>query len=371
MAGQLWALGVHRLAGIALHCPIAQLWCFQGSTQANETGQLAVFIGRGAQVAVGLTGRLAHAQQENRHAVTRVHRQHVVVVLTGLTGRVAQLVAHAWAHVAQFFGLGGLVARTQALINGVAQIDLAHIHCGALGACATGHVFHVDHTQPGELQRQFVIAIGQVGGATNGALDLKRLGGCRHGHGLQLDAGATVVKAGLVNVDALEARRVVHLDACFTLLAGGLVVDDDVAGKQLGHAGRVVLDDELFQLDDKGQILQQDAIGLVQDGGARSRVFGHQQIGAEGRVAIGQTVLRGHIGNQATTVVNFLTAKPHLGTHSQVAIEQTAHTHQHNGRVRRDVTDLVGRTRFCRQHPALARRGVALLQLDFPATGGQ
>ena len=259
----------------------------------------------------------------------------------------------------------------QALVNGAAQIDFAHIHTRTLGTSTTGHVFHVDHAQPGELQAHLLVAIGQVGAAADGAFHLKRLGGGRHGHGLQFDAGAAVVKARLVNVDALEAGRVVHLDPRFALLARGFVVDDDVAGKQLGHAGRVVLDDELFQLDDKGQLLQQDAVGLVQDGRARSCVFGHQQIAPESRVALGQAVLRRHIGDQAATVVDFLAAKPHLGAHHQVAIEQTAHTHQHNGRVRRDVADLVGRSCLGRQHPALARRGVTRLQLDLPAARGQ
>ena len=117
--------------------------------------------------------------------------------------------------------------------------------------------------------------------------------------------------------------------------------------------------------------MQQDAVGLVQDRRARRGVFGHQQIAPESQVALGQSVLRRHIGNQAATVVNFLAAKPHLGAHRQIAIEQTAHTHQHDGRVCSDVTDLVGSTRLGGQHPALARWRVALLQLDLPAACGQ
>ena len=285
--------------------------------------------------------------------------------------RIAQLVADAGAHIAQVFGLRGFVARPQTLIDGAAQIHLAHIHRRALGPFTTRHVLDIDDAQPGELQAQFLVAIGQVGAAANGAFYFKGLGGCRHGHGLQLDAGAAVVKAGLVNVDALEAGRMVHLNTRFLFLTCGLVMDDDVAGKQLGHARRVILDDEFFQLNDKGQFLQQDAVGLVKDGGARRGVFGHQQIGAKRRVALGQAVLRGHIGDQAAAVVDFLAAKPHLGAHRQVAIEQAPHTHQHDGRVRRDVAHFVGRTRLGRQHPALARWGVALLQLDLPASRGQ
>ena len=117
--------------------------------------------------------------------------------------------------------------------------------------------------------------------------------------------------------------------------------------------------------------MQQDAIGLVQDGGARSRVFGHQQIGSKGWVALRQTVLFWHIYDQAAAVVNFFAAKPHLGAHHQIAIEQTTDTHEHDRRVCRDVTDLVGRTRLGRQHPALAGWRVALLQLDLPPPCGQ
>ncbi|MNT62679.1 hypothetical protein D3C72_2004230 [compost metagenome] len=52
----------------------------------------------------------------------------------------------------------------------------------------------------------------------------------------------------------------VHFHAGRRFLARGLVVDDDLAGKQLGHAGGVVLHDELLELDGKRQVLQQHAV---------------------------------------------------------------------------------------------------------------
>jgi hypothetical protein len=64
-----------------------------------------------------------------------------------------------------------------------------------------------------------------------------------------------------------------------------VVVDHDFAGEQLGHAGGVVLDDELLQLHVEGQVLQHHAVGLAQDGRASARALGHHQVAAEGGVA--------------------------------------------------------------------------------------
>ena len=82
-------------------------------------------------------------------------------------------------------------------------------------------------------------------------------------------------------------------------------------------------------------------------------------------------MLRRHIGDQATATVNRLATKPHLGAHHQVPVQQATHTNQHDGRVRCDVADFVGRACLGCQHPAGALRRFARLQLHLPAPGCQ
>ena len=81
-------------------------------------------------------------------------------------------------------------------------------------------------------------------------------------------------------------------------------------------------------------------------------------------------MLRRYIRNHAAACVWRLATQQHLGAHHQVTIKQAANTDQHNGRVRSDITQLVGRTRFGSQHPARAGAccRIALLHLDLPAT---
>ena len=298
------------------------------------------------------------------------------MVLAGLACGVAQLVAHAGAHVAQLFLGHGLVGSAQAGLDGLAQIHLAHIGPRHVGG--PREVFHVDGAQRGEFQGHGVAArgsalVGELGGATHHAFHIKRLGSGRHGHRTQLELGAPIVKAGLVNLDALVAGGVVHLHAGRCFLARGFVVDDDFAGKQLGHAGGVVLHDELLEFHRKRQLLQQHAVRLVQDRRARLRAFGHHQVATEGRVALGQAVLGLHVSNQPAARVRGLAAQQHLGAHDQITVEQTAHTHQHDGAVRCDVADLVGSPCLGGHHPAGtgACGGVTLLQTHLPAPAGQ
>jgi hypothetical protein len=84
-------------------------------------------------------------------------------------------------------------------------------------------------------------------------------------------------------------------------------------------------------------------------------------------VAVAQAVLRRHIGNQAATGVGGFIVEPHLRAHDHVAVEQAAYAHQHDGAVRRDIAQLVGRAFFGRHHPAAAFGRLALLQFDLPA----
>ena len=167
------------------------------------------------------------------------------------------------------------------------------------------------------------------------------------------------------------AGRVVHLDTRLLLLAGFVVLNHDLAGKQLGHAGFVILDDEFLEFHGERQVLEQNPRGLGQDGRAGRCAFGHQQVAPEGGIRAGQSVLRGHIGNQATASERRLAVEPHLRANHQVAIEQPPNAHQHDGAVRSEVTNLVGRARLRGDHPARAVGHRAGLQLDLPARAQQ
>jgi hypothetical protein len=98
--GRLGRIG--GLGGVAAHGSRRTSGSTSPRAQAHEAVDVALVVGRHAQVAELVGRRLAHAQQEHRHAVAHVHRQHVVVELAGLAGGVAQLVADARADVAQF-----------------------------------------------------------------------------------------------------------------------------------------------------------------------------------------------------------------------------------------------------------------------------
>ena len=224
-------------------------------------------------------------------------------------------------------------------------------------------VFHIDHTQRGEFKCELFGAIAQIADAADISFNLKGLGGGIHGNRLQRDAGAAIVKAGLKNLNAPVAHRMINLNAGRNFLAGFFVVDHDVTGKQFRHAGRVILDHKFFQFNRKRQLLQKHTTGLIEHGCARLRTFSHQQIATESRVGTAQAVLVGHVGNQAAAGKHSFVVEPHLRANHQIAIEQTAQAYQHNGAVRRNVAELVGSTLFGGHHPAC----VTLLKLDAPA----
>ena len=145
-------------------------------------------------------------------------------------------------------------------------------------------------------------------------MDFKRLRGGTEGHRAEFDLRATVVKAGLVNLDPSVAGGVIDLDALGDGFTGFVIVQDDFAGKQLGHAGVVVLNDEFFQLDREGQGLQQHAVGLAQDGGVGLGAFGHGQIAPKGGIGHRQAVLVDDFRNTARAIKRRFAAQPHLGT---------------------------------------------------------
>ena len=246
----------------------------------------------------------------------------------------------------------------------MAQVDLAHIGTAGRGLA---EVLDVDHAQGGELQRHRLAADLDPGRLADPALDLERAGLAVDRDALELELGAAVVEAGLVDLDAAVADRMVDLDPGLLDLAAVAVVDHDIAREQLGHAGRVVIDAELLELDVERQVLQQHAVGLGQDRGAGTLAFADEQVAAEGRVAIGQAMLVGHVGNHATAGERGLALEPGLGLDDQVAVEQAAQADQHDRTVRGQIAQLVGGTGLGGDHDT----GLALLQLDLPAGSGQ
>ena len=253
---QLRAVGSNRQTGIAPDSLLALRWVGQRGTQADKGVHAALRVRRYAQVLEGISRVFTHAHQEHGRTVGVVihpDRQHVILELTRLARRIAQLVAHAGADIAQLFFRRGLVGSAEPRLDGLVQINLAHI-----GSCrrrtarvASGaKIFHVDDTQCRELERQFfsavALAIDQAAGAANRALDFEGFAGCGHRDSLERDAGAAVVEAGLVNLHTLVVRGMVDLNPRIRFFARRLVVDDDIAGKKLGHAGGVILNDEFL-----------------------------------------------------------------------------------------------------------------------------
>ncbi|MGF6752338.1 hypothetical protein OKW36_007998 [Paraburkholderia sp. MM5482-R1] len=123
--------------------------------------------------------------------------------------------------------------------------------------------------------------------------------------------------------------------------APGLVIDhDDVAREQLRHAGRVVIDDELVELDRKRQVLDQRTIGLIQDRGRHVLPFGYPRVAAERRVRLRQPMLGRNLVDHRVRVDRRLIEQPHLQLDRQIAVEQAAEADHDDREVRGDVAEL-------------------------------
>jgi hypothetical protein len=72
--------------------------------------------------------------------------------------------------------------------------------------------------------------------------------------GQQLEGRSTVIKARLIDGNAVVDEGLIDLDGRGLGLARVLVSQDDVTGKELGHAGGVVLHSEGLELELKGEV---------------------------------------------------------------------------------------------------------------------
>ena len=135
-----------------------------------------------------------------------------------------------------------------------------------------------------------------------------------------------------------------------------MVGDDDIAGKQLRHAGAVEIDVEFFQQDRDRQILDQHAIGLGNDGRVARRAFRDHGVAAESRVRQAQTVLGGNVGDHAAAGKWRLAKKPLLYADRHFRVEQAAHADDDDGAVGKDIAPFIGRAALGRH-----QGGVVLL----------
>jgi hypothetical protein len=174
----------------------------------------------------------------------------------------------------------------------------------------------------------------------------------------QLYQRPAVLEAALVNRVALVQQRLVDLDACAAFAVG--VLQHHLAGKELGHAGVVVLDDELLQLQLEGQALPDRAAGQVQPRNVSGLALGHEEVGAKARCAGVQNMLLAHL---TPAFEELLALHRHRRAHQQVAVQQAAQADQHDGAVRRQVAELVGLALARGEQQAV----VALLILEAPA----
>src|SRR5690606_7418307 len=146
---------------------------------------------------------------ENDPAAVELHGQHVIGVFERLAVGADDAILNARPHVAQV-----LVAR-----RGRTAADRRHVVDGRLGLrrLSGAKIFDVDDTQRrefyGERGLAAVFRDCDLAAAAHHATDLERaVGRAAQGIALQADRAAAVVKAGLVDRDALVAQGFIHFD---------------------------------------------------------------------------------------------------------------------------------------------------------------
>ncbi|MNS45679.1 hypothetical protein D3C72_781550 [compost metagenome] len=334
--------------GLATHRAV-----LQRGTQAHPVGHAVLVVGRNAQVAERLARRLPHARQEHRLAL-QLHRHHIVVVFARLAGTVTELVLHRRADVAQRLVLVRAGRRAQMLLERLVQ-RLARHATGIGLARGIGDVLDVHQSEIAEFDGQIILVrpgtgAGQLGIAANRAGQREgAVRGARHWIAHELELGAAILEARLVDCHAIDDQRLIDLDRRLGLLARGAVRHHHVRGEQLRHARGVVIHREFLERDRERQVLDQRAVGNVQDGCGHRGALGHEGIAPEPGIARRQPVLGRNLADDGVAVDRALAAEPHLGANQHVAIEQAANADHHDGRVRQDVAELVRRPGLGRQ----------------------
>gem|GEM_PF-5728800 len=133
----------------------------------------------------------------------------------------------------------------------------------------------------------------------------------------------------------------VDLDRRLELVAVFQVVHHDVAGEQLGHAGRIELDVEFLELDPERQFLHQHAGRLVQDRGMAGLALGDRGIAAKAGIAGAQAMLGRDLGDHAAAGERRLAKEPLLDTHGEFRIQHAAQQDHDDRGVGEDIAELV------------------------------
>ena len=121
-----------------------------------------------------------------------------------------------------------------------------------------------------------------------------------------------------------------------------MVGDLHLAGKELGHAGRIEIDDEAVQLDGERQVLDQHAVLARDDGRIAACAFRNEHVAAKRRIAEAQPVLRRDLGNHAITGERRLSIRPFLEADTEIGVEQSAYADDDDCAVGKNIAPLVG-----------------------------
>ena len=126
----------------------------------------------------------------------------------------------------------------------------------------------------------------------------------------------------------------------------------DIAGKQLGCPGVVVLDHETLEVKLERQLLQQQPIAIIEQGEIACAAFGNQYVAAKTWVARCKTALRRNLANQRIALHRLLAAEEHLRAQQYITIEQAADADDDDAAVGKDIAQAVGAARLGGHHGA-------------------
>ena len=211
-------------------------------------------VGRNAQPTVLLLEARAGACDE-KVVIFLLDRQHVVFELYCLSRRIAQAVDDAGAQVGELF----------LLFHGAGIVEFLFQTLLFFGRFA--HVFNVHRCEFVEFQSEFLFAAHiQRKAVHRCAFQFGKTAAVRRQiPSFELEAGAAVGKACLVDRNAVQGKRVVYPDGVFADLAGFFIGNFQIAGKITRHAGIVEIDVEFFQFDRKRQLLNQKPLVGIQE----------------------------------------------------------------------------------------------------------
>ncbi len=145
----------------------------------------------------------------------------------------------------------------------------------------------------------------------------------------------------MIDGDAFVDQRFIDFDRRRKSLASLIVFHHHFAGEQFRHAGRIVFDDEFFELNREWQILNQYPILLRNNRGIAAGAFGNQCVAAKSWIAQPQAMLCRHLGDDAAAGEGRFTVEPLLKTDRQIGIEQAAEADNYNRAMGKNIAPLI------------------------------